>query len=207
MLARASVPYLVVTGGLTLLAYWGWRQTSVQLFLGVAVLSFALFLFLGYFFRDPNRDIRVDANLVFSPADGTVRKIHQGPKTQTVEIFLAIWNVHVQRAPVAGKVLSVKATPGLYLMAFDNQAGKRNTRCETWFKAARGSVGVTQVAGAIARKVECWVKPGDRIGQGEYMGIIHLGSQVRVELPKTVRLLVKPGDRVAGGLTPIARWR
>lgn len=207
MLAKASVPYLVVTGGTAVLAYWGWRQTSVQLFFGLAVLAVALFLCLAYFFRDPVRNLTVDANLVISPADGTVRKIHATGDTRTIEIFLAVWNVHVQRAPVAAKVLSVKATPGLYLMAFDDQAGKRNTRCETWFKCAKGRVGVTQVAGAIARKVECWVKRGDTIAQGEHMGIIHLGSQVRVELPKSARLLVKPGDKVAGGLTPIARWR
>lgn len=205
--ARASVPYLVVSGGATLLLWGGWRFTRYPAFAVLAIFALAFVCAFLWFFRDPERVIPRDANLILSPGDGTVRKIHRGKTTQTVEIFLAVTNVHVQRAPVSGKVLSVKFTKGSYLMAFDDLAGTRNTRCETWFAAKEGKVGMTQVAGAIARKVECWLTPGETVIRGERMGIIHMGSQVRVELPKRAKIMVKPDDRVTGGETVIAKWR
>ncbi len=205
--ARASVPYLVASFGASLLLWGGWRATRHPAFAALGLVALALGLAFLWFFRDPERVIPRDPNLILAPGDGTVRKIHDGKTTRTIEIFLAVTNVHVQRAPVAGRVVSVTFTKGAYLMAFDDRAGTRNTRCETWFAAKEGKVGMTQVAGAIARKVECWLTPGDRVACGQRMGIIHMGSQVRVELPKRAKITVKPGDRVAGGETPIAQWR
>jgi len=205
--AKASVPYLLYTGGATLLMWGGWRATRHPAFVAIGILACVLLLAFLWFFRDPERVIPRDANLILAPGDGTVRKIHQGKTTQTIEIFLAVTNVHVQRAPVSGKVLSVKFTKGSYLMAFDDRAGTRNTRCETWIAAKEGKLGLTQVSGWIARKVECWLEPGQQVTRGSRMGIIHMGSQVRVELPKRAKIMVKPDDPVTGGETVIARWR
>ncbi len=115
-------------------------------------------------------------------------------------------NVHVNRAPVTGRVTARRYTKGAYLAAFDDNSGTRNTRCASSFAAARGKVGMVQVAGSLARKVECWVKKGDRVVQGQRVGIIHLGSQVRVELPRRARILVKPGVAVKAGLSRLAKW-
>jgi phosphatidylserine decarboxylase len=205
--AAASVPYLLVTGGLTAAFLLAWRATCHPAFVALSCVSGILCLAFLWFFRDPEREIPRDANLILAPGDGTVRKIHQGKSTRTIEIFLAVTNVHVQRAPVSGKVLSVAFTKGEYLMAFDDKAGTRNTRCETWFATKEGKVGMTQVAGWIARKVECWLTPGQTVTRGARMGIIHMGSQVRVELPKRAKIMVKPGDPVTGGVTAIAKWR
>ncbi len=206
-LARASVPYLAGLVTASLLAWLAWNRTSHP----VAGVVFGLLLGLTgavvWFFRDPERDIKRNDALVLSPADGTMRKLHKHGKTQTIEIFLAVSNVHVQRAPADGKVVSRKFTKGLYLVAYDDTAGDRNTRCATVFKTGHGSLELVQIAGAVARKVECWVDKGDTVKQGERIGIIHFGSQCRVTLPSSAKVLIKPGDRVAGGLTPIARWR
>lgn len=206
-LARASVPYLTALLSASLLAWFAWHKTGHP----VAGVVFGIFVCLTaavvWFFRDPERVIRRNDALVLSPADGTMRILHKHGRTQTIEIFLAVTNVHVQRAPVDGIVTKRVFTKGLYLVAYDDSAGTRNTRCATEFKTKHGNLGLVQVAGAIARKVECWISPGDRVLQGERIGIIHFGSQCRVTLPSSAKVLVKPGDRVAGGLTPIARWR
>lgn len=205
--AKASLPYLLYSGGAALLMWVGWRATRHPVFAVAGILALVFLAAFLWFFRDPERSIPRDANLILAPGDGTVRKIHAGKTTNTIEIFLAVTNVHVQRAPVSGKVLSVNFTKGSYLVAYDDHAGKRNTRCETWIAAREGKVGMTQVAGAIARKVECWLTPGRQVTRGARMGIIHMGSQVRVELPKRAKITVKPGDPVAGGESVIAKWR
>lgn len=206
-LARASVPYLAALLTASLLAWFGWHRTGWP---ALGVVFGVLLCLTGavvWFFRDPERAITRNDALVLSPADGTMRKLHKHGRTQTIEIFLAVTNVHVQRAPADGKVLSRKFTKGLYLVAYDETAGDRNTRCATEFRTRHGTLGLVQIAGAVARKVECWVKPGDTVRQGDRIGIIHFGSQCRVTLPASAKVLIRPGDRVAGGLTPIARWR
>lgn len=212
-LARASVPYLAWSLGAALVLWFAWSRAGeghrvlALLFGALFWVSLALTAGFVWFFRDPERTVRVDDAVVLAPGDGTVRVIHRGGRTNTIEIFLAIWNVHVQRAPVTGKVVSRTFERGAYLMAYDDAAGTRNTRCTTVFASKRGRVEMVQVAGWVARRVECWLRPGQAVRQGERMGIIHMGSQVRVTLPASAKILVKPGDRVAAGLTPVARWR
>ena len=206
-MATASYPYLAWTFGPAAVAFAAWLGTRHPAFAVLGGLAAALGAALAWFFRDPERRRRPDPSLILAPGDGRVVKIHAAGSFRVIEIFLAVWNVHLQRAPVAGRVTRRRFTKGSYLAAFNPQAGTRNTRCETWFATPRGPVGLTQIAGAIARKVECWVKPGDRVAQGERVGIIHLGSQVRVTVRKSVRILVRPGEHVRAGLTPLARWR
>jgi phosphatidylserine decarboxylase len=210
-LASASVPYLAASGLAILVFWWGWRHAGhpvLSIGFGIlAAIAALLFLSFVWFFRDPERRINSDPALVLAPGDGTVVKIHRTGRDQTVEMFLSITNVHLQRAPAAGLVRRVKFTRGSYLAAYDARAGRLNTRCETEFATAHGPIGLTQVAGVVARRVECWVKPGVKVAQGERIGIIHMGSQLRLRLPLRARLLVGPGDAVRGGITPIAKWR
>lgn len=206
MLARASVPYLAVTCTAALVFYLGWHRTSHPAFAVLLWIALGLAASFVWFFRDPERAVRRDDSIVLGPCDGTVRKIHRQGKTTTVEVFLAIWNVHVQRNPVSGKVVSTKFVKGDFRMAFDDAAGTDNTRCTTVYATKRGRVEMVQVAGWVARRVENWLRAGQAVTQGERMGIIHMGSQVRITVPSSAKILVKPGDHVAGGLTPIARW-
>ena len=206
-LAAAAVPYLSVSFGFSALACWGWRLTGHPVFAAGCLIAGLLGLSLAWFFRDPERVRAIDPTIVLAPGDGLVRKIHRTASGSVVEIFLAVWNVHVQRAPVSGRVVSRRYRKGTYLVAYDDRSGARNTRCALQIVSARGKVGIVQVAGAIARKVECWVKPGDHVRQGQRIGIIHMGSQVRLELPRRAQVLVKPGMSVCGGLTCVAKWR
>ena len=205
-MARAGVPYIIAA----LLASAGllfcWHRWGGRGWAGAAIVAAVLALSFLWFFRDPERRVRRDPGILLAPADGIVHRFHEGRDTVTLEIFLRIWDVHIQRAPAAGKVVSVRYTKGGYLPANMAGAGTRNTRCLMMFSTKRGRMGVTQVAGLVARKVESWMKPGQEILQGERIGIIHMGSQCRLELPKGAVWLVKKGQKIYGGLTPVARW-
>ncbi|MEK7475616.1 MAG: phosphatidylserine decarboxylase [Candidatus Coatesbacteria bacterium] len=206
-LARASFQYLAVALAASVLAGVVWRWTGHPA--AAAALGFALLVTaaIAWFFRDPERAIRRDPNLVLCPADGVVMALHREGPTQTIEIFMAVYNVHVQRVPMDGRVVSRTYTKGTYLVASDPVAGTRNTRCATELATKRGRIGILQVSGAIARKVECWIAPGQTVTQGGRMGIIHFGSQVRLRLPRAAKLLVRPGQRVTAGVTVVAKWR
>jgi len=203
-IARASAPYLSVCALMALAAFAGWRYTRHPAAVAVLVLALAGLGAFAWFFRDPERAVRAAPNIVLSPGDGRVMRVMVAGNRRVIEIFLAIWNVHVQRVPVAGRVTAVEYTKGAYLAAFDPAAGTRNTRCRSVIRSPLGEVAVTQVAGLIARKVECWLAPGQGVDRGARMGLIHLGSQVRIEVPLGARILVKPGDTVGGGITPVA---
>ena len=208
-ISPASLPALGIVCAIGLLSWWGWFRTGHAVFGfaagGGAIVAAALL----WFYRDPERRVSPDPRAVISPADGTVRRVlppREAGGRWMIEIFMSPLNVHVNRAPGSGKVVSRRFTKGAYLAAYDDASGTRNTRCATVFRAPRGTVKIIQVAGALARKVECWLKPGQRVRQGERIGIIHLGSQVRVELPRRAKVLVRPGEGVRAGLSRLAKW-
>lgn len=171
----------------------------------LAGLGLAFALFSAYFFRDPERHADYDPKKVYSPADGTVLAVRkEGPgDLVTVRIFLAIWNVHVQRAPLSGSVEKVHYQPGGFAMAMKPEAlaNERNslTITDGPFRAI-----VEQIAGFVARRIACWVTVGQRVAAGDRIGMIYYGSQVALHLPDSCKILVKPGDKVAGGLTVVA---
>ena len=206
-MARAAFPYLSAALAIAVALGLAWRWTAHPAAGFLFAASVAVTLSIAWFFRDPEREIRRDPNAVLCPADGVVQRVTTEGRTRTVEIFMAVYNVHVQRVPADGRVVSRRYTKGSYLVASRPDAGSRNTRCETGIATRHGTIGITQVAGAIARKVECWVGPGRSVEQGERMGIIHFGSQVRVRLPKAAKVLVRPGQRVTAGVTVVAKWR
>jgi len=205
-MAKAGGPYIIVTLLVTALLTLAWYRWGGRGWGSAAVVAGLLAVSFLWFFRDPERKIPRDAGILLSPADGVVNRFHEGRDTVTLEIFLRIWDVHIQRAPAAGRSVAVKYTRGSYLPANVVSAGKRNTRCLMTFRTKHGNMGVTQVAGLVARKVESWMKPGQEVAQGERIGIIHMGSQCRLELPKGAVWLVRKGQKIYGGLTPVARW-
>jgi len=205
-MAKAGAPYIIVTLLVTALLTLAWYRLGGRGWGSVAVVGGLLALSFLWFFRDPERKIRINPDILLSPADGVVNRFHEGRDTVTLEIFLRIWDVHIQRAPAAGRSVAVKYTRGSFLPANVVSAGTRNTRCLMTFKTKRGNMAVTQVAGLVARRVESWMKPGQEVAQGGRIGIIHMGSQCRLEIPKGTVWLVKKGQKIYGGLTPVARW-
>jgi phosphatidylserine decarboxylase len=170
-----------------------------------AMPMFLLAAFCLYFFRDPERAIP-DGPVAVSPADGKVVGIlvaESGPAR--ISIFLNVFDVHVNRAPIAGDVTSVEYTKGQFLVASRELASSQNERNILTIAGQGTSVVFSQIAGLIARRIVCYKKPGDHVAKGERIGLIKFGSRVDVFLGPEWEILVKPGERVAGGSSILAR--
>lgn len=167
-----------------------------------------------YFFRDPPRVSPQDANLALSPADGRVTATGEAvPPPELglgneplprVSIFLSIFNVHVNRSPVAGKVARVAYTPGKFFNAELDKASEHNERNALLIETQHGPVGVVQIAGMVARRIVCWTREGDEMLGGQRFGMIRFGSRLDVYLPKGAAITVDPGQTAIAGETTIA---
>ena len=177
--------------------------------IGYALLGASLFV--GFFFRNPPRLLPGDERTVVAPADGRVLEAGEierpdGTQARRVGIFLSVFNVHVNRAPVAGRVVAVERGGEKYLAAFNRRAEAENVRCEMTLETERGErVGVTQIVGLIARRIVCHPRPGEWIARGARYGLIRFGSRTDVVLPMDAELRVRPGERVRGGSSVIAQ--
>ncbi len=196
---RYAVPPLLL-GVACFVLGWGWPG-------GIFVL---LGLFIFYFFRDPERAIPADPGLVVSPADGRLVEIvdeeFDSKMGHRVSIFLSIWDVHVQRAPVSGRIASVVHHPGKFRGAFRSSASRENEQNVICIDSPKGTVVFKQIAGAVARRVICWKQAGDAIAIGERVGLIRFGSRVDVWLPIEATVIVRRGQFTKGGETVIAKW-
>ena len=183
----------------------------------VLIALWALFAgFTFYFFRDPDPMVPTAKNLVISPGHGKVDAVDMvnepefmGGECQRVSIFLSIISVHVQCAPVAGRVACFKHTPGRYLSAMRAESAQFNENVLIGLESAepRGEkVGVRLIAGVIARRIVPWIKENDIVQRGERISLIQFGSRVDVYLPRRAKITVKPGDKVTGGETAIAAF-
>src|SRR5580658_6879238 len=179
--------------------------------LGFAAPLFLLALFCLYFFRDPDRTIP-DGPVAVSPADGqVVGVIVDGAECTRISIFLNIFDVHVNRAPIAGKITAIEYTKGQFLVASREIASSQNER--NTFSISGTVAGETtcvrfaQIAGLIARRIVCYKKPGDAVAKGERVGLIKFGSRVDVFLGPEWDIQVQTGERVAGGSSILARPR
>ena len=172
------------------------------------VLGLAFAAFSAYFFRDPEREKVFAPGEIACPADGTVMTIkNEGtPGITVVRIFLSVLNVHVQRAPIEGKVEKTKYTKGRFAVAYAPEAADNERNLISITGEYGRTVTIEQITGAIARRIACYVKEGQAVRQGERVGMIYFGSQVAVYLPETARVLVKPGDKVEGAETVLAVW-
>jgi phosphatidylserine decarboxylase len=177
-------------------------------------LCFFLLLFLCTvaFFRDPERVVPSDPNVIVAPADGTVMDIVEVDEnevlkttTRRVGIFLSIFDVHTNRVPIDGRVVYRQHRPGLFLDARRPDCSDKNQSVTWAFENPRVTIVVRQITGAIARRIVGWAKVGDDLKKGERFGMIRFGSRTEVYLPLNAEVLVKTGDHVLGGLTIIAR--
>jgi len=177
------------------------------------VLPAALLLFTIWFFRDPVRRGPADPALVVAPGDGRVVEIRPATEPQFVQgdtimvaIFLSVFDVHVQRAPVTGTIRRVLYQPGRFLDARHPQAGAQNESRLIGIETADGRrVSVRQIAGLIARRVVGWAGEGAAVARGDRLGLIRFGSRVELYLPPSMTVTVKLGEPVRGGETVLAR--
>ena len=177
-----------------------------------AVASLAATAFVLYFFRDPERVVPNGDDFVVSPADGRVIEVKaasegslQGSEVIRVSIFMNIFNVHVNRAPISGSVARIEYKEGTFWAADKNRAVVENERNSLLLVSDNGfECTVVQVAGLIARRIVCWAEEGDSLKRGERFGLIRFGSRLDVYLPKDVPVLVRKGQRVLAGQTVLA---
>jgi phosphatidylserine decarboxylase len=190
----------VLLGGFAMVFHW-WILGSLLIALG---------LFCFSFFRDPERVIPQDPLAIVSPADGRVVVITEeqnaGRLGTRISIFLAIWNVHVNRAPAAGVISKLDYRPGKFLAAWDANASTQNEQNIFTLATASGNIEFKQIAGLVARRVVSWKKPQDVVAKGERIGLVRFGSRVDLWIPQGSELLVKVGDTVHGGSSMLARW-
>jgi phosphatidylserine decarboxylase len=173
---------------------------------GFAIPLFLLALFCLYFFRDPQRKIP-DGPVAVSPADGKVVAILSDQTPSRVSIFLNIFDVHVNRAPIAGKICKVEYTKGQFLVASREIASSQNERNTVTIHGDDSDVAFAQIAGLIARRIVFWKKAGDTVAKGERVGLIKFGSRVDVFLGPEWEITVQPGQHVSGGSSILARRR
>jgi len=180
---------------LSVLAGW-WSVTGLGLALTVGV---------ALFFRDPERVIPQTPESIVSPADGRVMDIvPENAQTQRISIFLSLWDVHINRAPYGGVVRSVVYTPGEFLAAYRQEASLVNEANTITIADHGREFMVKQIAGVLARRIVCRVRPGDTLAKGQRYGLIRFGSRTDLLLPATAEIAVQVGDVVRGGETVLA---
>jgi phosphatidylserine decarboxylase len=203
--ARRYVLGPLAVGSVLLLAG---RRRSGLLSLGTAGATLL-------FFRDPERPLEPDPDVVYAAADGFVTDVEEtqevwipGEKALRISTFLSIHNVHVNRSPVEGSITKMEEVAGRFVPAFLGGAKEENHQNRIAIDGPKGRAVVIQIAGMVARKISRWVEIGENVKTGQRLGLIHFGSRTDVLLPAdSADPLVSPGDRVRAGTTPLARYR
>jgi phosphatidylserine decarboxylase len=208
---RFIIPLVIVAVLLlaAVIVWPGWWIITIP----VLIVELGLTAFVFYFFRDPERALPADPDIIVSAADGLVVSVEemdepdfQLGRRQRIAVFLSVFDVHVNRSPVAGRVKKTVYKAGQFLDVRHVDASTRNEALAWLLETEDGPVAVRQIAGLVARRIVPWAKEGSALARGERFGMIRFGSRTEVFLPMTCTVLVKPGDRVQGAATPIARW-
>ena len=188
-----AVVLTAIGGALSFVGYWR-----------ISIIFYVLAAFCLYFFRDPERT-PPPGDVLVSPADGKVVSVRQiSPDETRVSIFLNIFNVHVNRAPIAGKITEVLYRKGRFLVASHEAASVENEQNTLIVEGSRGRVVCRQIAGLIARRIICYKQAGDSVAPGERIGYIKFGSRVDVFFGPEWKLAVNVGDKVSAGTTVLA---
>ncbi|NNM33746.1 MAG: phosphatidylserine decarboxylase family protein [Gemmatimonadetes bacterium] len=211
--AREGLPFIAIATIILLAAAWWARGGQPSPLRGLAPLVAALLLvFVVYFFRDPERTLPAGVGVVVSPADGrilSVQAVSDEPfmdrEATRITIFLSIFNVHVQRAPLSGVVGAYEYHPGGYAVAWHEKASTENERATLGIRTEHGPVVVRQIAGLVARRIVTYPRTGDAVDRGERIGLIRFGSRVDLFIPKDWSVEVSEGDRVQGGESILAQ--
>jgi phosphatidylserine decarboxylase len=203
--AREGIPFILI----------GFVATMIIFFSGLTVtgIVFSLItLFIIYFFRDPDREKEITENEILSPADGKIlgiwnlepKKSPLGEGTVKISIFMSVFNVHVNRAPISGEITDIKYNPGKFVSANLDKASEENENNRITLLTKGGKkIAFTQIAGLIARRIVCWINRGDHVKTGQRIGLIRFGSRVDLFLPAGSNIKVIPGEKVKAGETTI----
>ncbi len=203
-----STLFFVVVNGL--LAYLNAPELAQQITLWLSLLFYVLIV---QFFRDPKRTTPVGENLIIAPADGKVVVIEEVTESEyfkdrrrQVSIFMSPLNVHVNRVPVAGEVLYSQYHPGKYLVAWHPKSSTENERTTVVMKNPNGEILFRQIAGALAKRIINYAKPGSKYESGQEYGFIKFGSRIDLFLPLDAEIVVNLNQKTTGGETVIAKW-
>ena len=199
MLAKGSEPWIFTAVSVTALFAILSRAMNSSPLHHAASLGMALTFFMILFFRDPERKVEVSDTYMVSPADGTIIDI----RDRRICIFMFLQNVHVNRAPISGKIREITYKKGGYIPAYRKDS-ERNERNEFIIHSKYGDVSVIQIAGTIVRRIVSYSRVNDIIEQGQRIGMIRFGSRVDVTIPSDFDIIVRKGDRVLAGKTVIA---
>lgn len=205
-IVKEGYPFIATAFVATLIcAWWSWYW---------AVIPFLLMCFFIFFFRSPKRQVPADPNSIVSPADGRVMGVTEteeelflGEPCRKITIFLSVFDVHVNRSPIAGNIKFRQYTVGGFKPAYKKTVGFENERHTIALVNDRISVVVTQIAGILARRIVSWKNLGDTLAKGELYGMIKFGSCTELFVPLDVEVCVKKGDKVVGGVTVVGRIR
>lgn len=204
-IVREGIVYILVPGALMivflLLGFWP-----------LGIVFGILAAFMAFFFRDPKRETPTDSDVVVAPADGLVTRVQpieegNDRSATLVSIFLSPLDVHINRAPISGKITDVSYTRGKFLMATDERASLVNEQNALTIQGEKITVVCKQIAGILARRIVCWKHAGEQVALGERFGMIKFSSRTDILLPQSVDVLVTKGQRVQGGTTIIGRMR
>ena len=197
-MVKDGIPFVIVPLAIAItLAFFG---------LWIFCIAFVLLTaFMAYFFRNPHREIPVAPGLIVAAADGKVTRIEDREDGKFVSVFLSPLDVHMNRSPIAGKIINIKLFKGKKAPATSNEASQTNERNALTIKGKKMTVVCTQIVGIVARRIVCWNKIGDELERGQRFGLIKFGSRTDLLMPKNVEVLVKMGDKVRGGETIIAK--
>lgn len=207
-IAREGLPYIFSGAFVTLV--------TAQLGQGIPALLFLLLtLLMVHFFRDPIRWSNAGPDDVVSPADGkvivvedAVEECFTGSPCRKISIFMSVFDVHVNRVPIAGTVAGIQYRKGRYHSAHRDKAGRDNEQNRLWIRRDDDrSVVLTQVAGLIARRIVCWPAIGSRVVQGERFGMIRFGSRLDIYVPGDIEMAVTRGERVFAGESILCRLK
>jgi len=193
-IAKESLPFALPLGVAGLLA-------GLLLHPAAALPPLLLLLFTLWFFRDPNRVPPAEPDALVSPADGKVLRAD----AERISVFMNVFDVHVCRSPMDGRLDEVRRSPGRFLAAYRDAASEHNERVSLGLAGPDRRLRLTLVAGLVARRIVLWVSVGRQLRRGERVGLIRFGSRVDVDLPAHSVIAVRPGQRVRAGVTVIAR--
>ena len=211
--ASEGYPFIAIGVALAALGWIVWALGFAGLagqVLAPVLTLLALFTF--WFFRDPERRIPTEPGVVVAPGEGRVLLVEEadeptyiGGRARKISIFLSIFDVHVQRSPVAGRVEHRAYRPGTFAVAWLDKASEDNEQASVGIATPRGKVLVRQIAGLVARRIVTYPVEGQEVALGERIGIIRFGSRVDLFIPLAWQVVCAPGDRVLEGLTVVAR--
>ena len=213
-MTKEGFKFLVPALAIVLILFVVGVYISNAIVLVFAVILVLISLFFVFFFRDPERKIPNGESLILSSADGRVILIKpfqnsefMGKEGTLVSVFMSVFNVHINRVPVSGRVRYLKYNPGKFFPAFKDKASSENEQTELGLENEHGRIILKQIAGIIARRIVCKVRAGDKVQAGQRLGMIQFGSRVDLFLPEEVEIKVKLGQKVRAGETIVGIFK